>query len=169
MLQPEAQQARAAYLTNPAAAPDYLIREMGRDISYNEPVRFIATRSRAQGVPVYTYRFGYVPEAMKTEKGEWEDGPPHASDIAFALDTLKATRYGGKLTTTDQGMARQVHAYWMNFVKTGNPNGSNLAPWPAYDRGANELMIFGRDGTAKTMRDPYAARIDVVSAVLNRN
>ena len=122
-----AAQARAAYLAVPPADPQAVIRQMGRDRRYAEPSRFIAAHMTAQGLPVYEYRFGYVAESMRQT---WTEGPLHATDIPFAMNTLKA-KYGDKLTNTDRAMGEIVHGYWINFVRTGNPNGSGLPQWPA--------------------------------------
>ncbi len=159
-----ADRARAAYLTDPKADPQYVLREMGRDLSYNEPVRYVATKMTAQGLPVYTYRFGYVTNVMRTE---WKEGPPHATDIPYAMNTVRA-KYGDQLTSGDIAMANMVHSYWVNFVRTGNPNGPGLPNWPAYDPRANVIMTFAPDGIPRAIPDPYKARIDAVAAAMGR-
>lgn len=157
--------ARAAYLTNPSADPQYLLREMGRDFSYGEPVRFVASRLRSTGLPVYVYRFAYVADSMRKE---WAEGPPHATDIPYAMNTVRA-KYGDKLTNQDMAMAQMEHSYWVNFVRTGNPNGSGLPNWPVYDPGADKIMYFSADGVPRAVADPYKARLDAVAAKMNRH
>lgn len=159
-----ADRARAAYLTDPKADPAYVLREMGRDLSYNESVRYVATKLTAQGLPVYTYRFGYVANAMRQE---WKEGPPHATDIPFSMNTVRA-KYGDQVTSSDIAMSYMVHKYWVNFVRTGNPNGAGLPQWPAYDPRADVIMTFAPDGIPRAISDPYKARIDAVAASLGR-
>jgi para-nitrobenzyl esterase len=156
-----AERARAAYLTDPSADPQYVLREMGRDYMYAEPHRFIAAMMTAQGVPVYEYRFGYVASSMRQE---WTEGPLHATDIPFSMNTLSA-RYGDKLTSIDRAMGQMTHMYWVNFVRTGDPNGPGLPHWPLYDPGADVLMEFSTDGMARAIPDPHKARLDSVAAV----
>ena len=36
-----------------------------------------------------------------------------------------------------------MSAYWVNFAKTGNPNGNGLPNWPACDAKTDVLMEFG--------------------------
>ena len=43
----------------------------------------------------------------------------------YVFDTV-AARYGEKLTEADEAVARAANAYWVNFGKTGNPNGTGL-------------------------------------------
>ena len=45
----------------------------------------------------------------------------------------------------DAGLTRTVMQYWINFIKTGNPNGGYLPYWPAYAKGTDSMMYF-RDG-----------------------
>ena len=33
-------------------------------------------------------------------------------------------------------------SYWVNFARTGDPNGPGLPAWPAYDAGKDQLMHF---------------------------
>jgi len=159
-----ASQARAAYLTDPAADPQAVIRQMGRDRQYAEPARFIAATMTAQGVPVYEYRFGYVADSMRQM---WTEGPPHATDIPFSMNTVRA-KYGDKLTGTDVAMARMTHMYWVNFVLTGNPNGPGLPEWPVYDPRKDVLMNFEPEGIPRAMPDPLKARLDAQEAAAGR-
>ncbi|MBC2664126.1 carboxylesterase family protein [Novosphingobium flavum] len=156
--------ARAAYLVAPAADPGRVLREMGRDLSYNENARNIARLMTAQGLPVWRYRFGYVANAMR---GEWTEGPPHATDIPFAMDMVTA-KYGAATTAEDRSVAARLHAYWVNFVKTLDPNGKTasgeqLAPWPREDPAADRLMRFNPDGSNAGSDDPYHARIEAIA------
>jgi len=36
-----------------------------------------------------------------------------------------------------------VSAYWVQFAKTGNPNGPGLPVWPAYSPGSDRYMDLG--------------------------
>ena len=125
-----------------------------------EPARFVAQTISAHGVPAYEYRFSYVADSMK---GEWKTGAPHATDIPYVFDTVKA-KYGDALTPKDAAIAKAANAYFGNFAKTGNPNGPGLPQWPAYDAKADVLMDFGADGAAVAKPEPWKARMDVTAA-----
>jgi para-nitrobenzyl esterase len=47
-------------------------------------------------------------------------------------------------------MARTLQAYWINFARTGNPNGPGLPTWPAYTPEVDTLMTFSRAGAVAT-------------------
>ena len=36
-----------------------------------------------------------------------------------------------------------MSAYWINFVKTGNPNGDGLPEWKPFSRTEGSVMEFG--------------------------
>ena len=36
-----------------------------------------------------------------------------------------------------------MHQYWVNFVKTGNPNGNDLPVWTKYGEDELQLMELG--------------------------
>jgi para-nitrobenzyl esterase len=47
---------------------------------------------------------------------------------------------------------------WTNFVKTGNPNGTGMPEWPAYDLKTDILMNIGDVPKAQTA--PYKDALD---------
>ena len=113
--------------------------------------RTLSGKLTRQGVPVYAYRFSYVAESQKPGAGA-----SHASDIPFFFDT-QAIKYGAATTPRDNGMGHTISDYLVNFARTGNPNGSNLPAWPAYDPKADVLMDFAADGQARAVPDPLTA------------
>ena len=127
------------------------------DFGQAEPARFAADAFAANGSPVYLYRFSYVQTAMRERM---RAGAPHGGEIAFVFDTLSAGR-GGAPTPEDQAVARMAHSYWVNFAKTGDPNGPGLPAWPRHDAGKELIFDFRPDGSAGGGPDPRKARLDV--------
>jgi para-nitrobenzyl esterase len=133
-------------------------RQVGRVRTMVEPARYVAKTIAAQGVKVYEYRFSYVADSMRQA---WPEGAPHATDIPYVFDTVKA-KYGDALTPQDAAIAKAANAYFANFAKSGDPNAAGLAAWPAYDPQADVLMDFGADGAAVAKPDPWRAQLDVM-------
>ncbi len=150
------EKARAAYVPN----ADAKVMEVGVAIAADqmmvEPARFVARVIAATGKPAYEFRFSYVAESMRSR---WR-GAPHATEIPFVFDTVEA-RYGKELTAADRATAQAANAYWVNFAKTGNPNGSGLPQWPAYSPQSDLLMDFSATGPV-AKPDPWKDRLDLV-------
>src|SRR5439155_12953735 len=147
----------AAYDPNGTTDLRTLLVMAGSDRVQAEPARFTARAFVAKGAPAYLYRFSYVPAAMRQQ---WQNGVPHGAEIPFAFNTLNADPRM-KPTADDQTVARMVNSYWVNFAKTGDPNGPGLPRWPRYDPRANEILDIRADGTPAATADPWKARLDV--------
>lgn len=160
--------ALAAYDPQSTGALPEIRAKVGMDQMMLEPARFVATEFAAHGLPAYEYRFDYVGEALKPEHPR---GAAHASEIPYVFDTYGApyiamvsAKHAGEATDADRAVARTMQAYWVNFAKTGDPNGPGLPAWPIYDPAQDELMLFGPDGRAAAVPDPLKARLDLVAA-----
>lgn len=130
---------------------------MAADQMMVEPARYTVRSLVQAGQKAYEFRFSYVAESMRNQ---WKRGAPHATEIPFVFDTVTA-RYGKDLTPADQAIARAANTYWVNFAKTGNPNGAGLPEWPAYKPDSDQLMDFAIGGPA-AKPDPLKTRLDLI-------
>ena len=69
---------------------------------------------------------------------------PHAAELAYIFGTLD--RKGLNYPQFDYDMAEILRSYWVNFAKTGDPNGEGLPVWPKYTAESRKSMHFGDDG-----------------------
>jgi para-nitrobenzyl esterase len=125
-----------------------------------EPARFVARSLARAGAPAYQYRFGYVASALRNTT----PGAPHSSEVPYVFDTIRESLwsdFGKGITQQDLATARDMHAYWVNFVKTGDPNGPGLPSWSTITPDGNQLMNFTEDGP-KGGTDPWKDRLDLV-------
>jgi para-nitrobenzyl esterase len=150
-------QAKAAYDPDGSADLAALISRANDDFGQAEPARFAANAFAANGSPVYLYRFSYVQAAMREQL---RAGAPHGGEIGYVFDTLSAGR-GGAPTPEDQAVARIAQSYWVNFARTGDPNGPGLPVWPRHDPGKDLIFDFRPDGSAGAGPDPRKTRLDV--------
>jgi para-nitrobenzyl esterase len=150
-------QARAAYDPDGSADLAALVTRANDDFGQAEPARFAASAFAANGSPVYLYRFSYVQSAMRERM---QAGAPHGGETAYVFGTLSAGR-GGAPTPEDQAVARMAQSYWINFARTGDPNGAGLPAWPRHDAGKDLIFDFRPDGSAGAGPDPRKARLDV--------
>nr|AHF25048.1 carboxylesterase type b [uncultured bacterium Contig1514] len=70
-------------------------------------------------------------------------GANHASEMSYVF----ASSWGRPFQGGDKAVSDAMHNYWVNFVKTGNPNGEGLDNWPVYKDGEKTVMFF-KNGTS---------------------
>ncbi len=137
----------------------------GTDRVQAEPARFTARAFAANGARTYVYRFSYIPDSAH----RWmANGVPHGAEISFVFNTLDSNRRSTP-TAKDHSVARTANQYWVNFAKTGNPNGPGLPAWPRYDSRENKILEFQQNGSAAGIPDPIKARIDVTEKAAPRS
>lgn len=85
----------------------------------------------------YLYQFSYVP----TDKPGFPNyGAFHTSEVPYALHTLKLWNRPWK--EMDYQVEKTMSSYWLNFVKTGNPNGNGLPEWKNHNKQNGYIIEF---------------------------
>ena len=133
-------QAKAAYDPDGSTELATMVARANNDFGQAEPARFAASAFATNGSPAYLYRFSYVQAAMRDI---FRDGTPHGGEIAYVFGTLGTAVFGPPPpppTAQDQAVSRMAQSYWVNFAKTGDPNGAALPTWPRHD--PNKDLIF---------------------------
>ena len=70
----------------------------------------------------------------------------HAVELSY---TFNSSGWGGPKDPSSEAETKIIHQYWINFIKTGNPNGDLLPYWPTYQKDTESVMYF-RDGAHVT-------------------
>lgn len=121
------------------------------DKVFSEPVRLLARLHVASGAPTFRYRFAYVPEARRANP---EAG--HGRELQFIFGA-EGVPGAGILSRRDRAVASRMRAYWINFARSGDPNGPDLPRWDA--AGGDRLLLITNDRIASE-DDPLAERLD---------
>ncbi len=102
------------------------------------------------GKPVYRYLYarprpaylgmpGQPAPAAGGRGAQQSSGPrgaSHSAEIQYAMGNLDLDkRYTWE--PADYEVSKVMQAYFVNFIKTGNPNGPGLPEWPTYRAGSN--------------------------------
>ena len=110
---------------------------LGRDYFLTLEMRTWARMVTAGGREAYLYQFTHVPPSPNAKA--W--GAYHASEIPYVFGNLRNPTF--KYTETDRSLSEAMSSYWVNFAKTGDPNGKGLPTWTAYDTDAEPYLDLG--------------------------
>lgn len=134
------------------ARPSDLAARFYTDKVFSEPVRLLARLHAASGAPTFRYRFGYVPEAKRASP----DGG-HGRELQFIFG-VEGVPGAGIFSRRDREVAGRIRSYWINFARSGDPNGPGLPRWDAAaDR--DRLLLITNDRIASG-DDPLSERLD---------
>jgi para-nitrobenzyl esterase len=73
-------------------------------------------------------------------------GASHFAELWYVFDHLDQVPWQWR--AADRKLADEMSSYWVNFAKTGNPNGRRLPPWPPFGNLDRKVLYLG---------DPIAA------------
>ncbi len=84
-------------------------------------------------------------------------GVAHADDVMYLNSTFlgQSEKY-----PHEAAVAEMIQQYWVNFARTGNPNGKGLPYWPTFDDARPTTMQFS-NGASLVMR-PHREQLDFV-------
>jgi para-nitrobenzyl esterase len=111
--------------------------------------RFYAARQRALGRHAYVYLFVHEPPYAQ---GARNLGVCHTCELPYVFDNLGTLRLypdssspeRALASPADVKLAAMTSAYWINFARTGDPNGKGLPKWPLFkDLIAGPVMHLG--------------------------
>ncbi|ULQ53422.1 carboxylesterase/lipase family protein [Flavihumibacter fluvii] len=116
-------------------------------------------QSKTGSKPVYRYFYTHSRPALKGAKDNSPEsaGAVHSAEIEYAMGNLPTNKFYD-WQPEDYTVSQIMQGFFVNFIKTGNPNGTGLPAWtPVKPNGPAEVMIIDVDSRLETEkhRDRY--------------
>lgn len=109
--------------------------------------------------PVFAYLWDH-PEPGP-EAARW--GAFHSSEIPYVFHSFDASPERG-FSTKEEAVSAQISTYWLDFVRTGDPNGAGRPAWPKLTLERPEIMQLGDHLGAEPLLPD--AKLEAVKAFL---
>lgn len=132
------------------AEADASARQLARDAYFSALTLWADARARS-GARVYAYRF----EHPLPVKSGASFGTFHTGEVPYVFGVLD--RSFRPYTDADDAVAAQLQDYWLNFVRSGDPNGAGRDAWAPFAPGSTFLMGLG-DGAGPVRPTSGVAR-----------
>jgi para-nitrobenzyl esterase len=87
-------------------------------------------------------------------------GANHGSEIAYVFGNLGLP--GRNPRPEDNAMSDLMRGYWINFARTGDPNGAGRSEWPAFTKANEKVMQF--DAAPAMRPTPNRAQLEALDA-----
>jgi len=108
-----------------------------RDRTFGWEMRTWArTATKTGHHPAYLYYFSHHPPGPQSARLR----AFHACEIAYVFGNFT---WPFPWEDADRKLGDVIASYWVNFAKTGDPNGEGLAKWPAYNASSDQALEFG--------------------------
>ena len=122
-----------------------------------QPARYVAQSMERKKSKAYLYQFTRLPDTALARKL----GVHHGAELAYVFGNMaKSDGY----TDIDRELSHKMMDYWVNFAKTGNPNGKHLTYWPAY-KSESDLNLEFSD-TIRINKHLFQKECDFISRQL---
>ena len=102
----------------------------------------------------YLYQFTRLPDTAMARKL----GVHHGVDLAYVFGNMN---HDNGYTQADKKLSEKMMSYWVNFARTGNPNGPGLKRWPAYESKTDLSLEFG--DSVRVKKNLYKKECDFVT------
>jgi para-nitrobenzyl esterase len=139
----------ALYPAATAAQRARSARQLHHDLGLAALYRWSQLWSTHAHSPAYGYLFDHLEPGPQASR--W--GMFHSSELSYVFGTLDAAPQR-HYTALDRSLSMRLMRYWVDFVKTGNPNGAALPVWPAMEPRDPQVMVLTRTMQPRPMLPP---------------
>lgn len=137
----------AAYPGGESSAEKWTARNLMRDSSFGwNTWTWARLQTKTGKSKMFLYFFEEKAE-LPAESDPSGFGARHAAELPYVFRQLR--EHGRSVPTPkDEALSEMMRTYWTNFVKNGDPNGTELPEWPSYND-AKPRMLHIESGNTK--------------------
>ena len=148
----------SAYASDASTSTKYAIQNMHADHMFGWDARTWARSAVDNDSEAFVYVFEH-PEPLPQFGRSL--GSPHGSDIAYVFGVPS-----GLWEDVDHRVSKTMQSYWVNFAKTGNPNGAGLPDWPSYNRSSEAFLEI--NDTPQVLHNYQKQKFDVYDELFSQ-
>lgn len=116
------------------------------DVYFGTSTLLLVREMERVKTPAWTYYFDYV-----RGRGRNARGAGHGSEVPFVFGSVLLP------SDRDREIIRVMQGHWIQFAKTGDPNGPSLPEWPSYTAAKPMTLVYGQE-SIRAERDWQKAR-----------
>ena len=137
----------SAYPTNTQAESDMSQNNFSVDETFGiQDYTWAKMQSQSGKSKAYIYNFN---RKLPAHTEETQYGAFHSAEIVYAYDNLSTLDRPWE--SIDQSIAKNMSSYWVNFAKTGDPNGKDLPRWESYNSKTEPVLIIDKVIESKSL------------------
>jgi para-nitrobenzyl esterase len=103
------------------------------DVYFGASTLLLVREMEQVKAPAWTYYFDYV-----RSRGAKSRGAGHGSEVTYVFDSVI---FPG---ANERKIINTMQGHWIQFAKTGDPNGPGLIQWPNYTTATPATMVYGQ-------------------------
>jgi para-nitrobenzyl esterase len=150
---------RAIYEADGKLTDEEFGRQAFGDALFTAAAQNLAGFVDRAGAPARVYHFAYVADHFRGKV----PGVNHGGEIPFVFGFRGLGFFANFTSDADRKTTQQMGDYWVNFAKTGDPNGAGLPAWPAFSDASRQTLLV--DDTIKTVADFRRGQVQIMTGV----
>ncbi len=150
---------RAIYEADGKLTDEEFGRQVFGDSLFTAAAQTLAGFVDKNGSPARVYQFAYIADHFRGKV----PGVNHGAEIPFVFGFRGLGFLANFTSDLDRKVAQQMGDYWVNFAKTGDPNGAGIPAWPAFSETSRQtLLVYD---TTKAVADFRRGQVAIMTGI----
>ena len=151
----QAQEAHAFYPADTKQTETQSARRLGADaVIVQGTWAWLEAQKKTGAANIFRFQFDrapLTPEGWFGSRSSADAGAFHAGELLYVFDNLDA--FPWLVDDDDVKIAKLASSYWLNFIKTYDPNGEGLPHWPNYREDGAQLLAIDAPPSVRSDQD----------------